>query len=85
VIQPEHLPARILKRRAESGAPVSHAPVTGDKPLAEWPTLESLQQDYVQRVIEAVEGNKRRAAQILGIDRRTLYRWLDSYRASDKA
>jgi two-component system NtrC family response regulator len=30
------------------------------------------------RVIDAVEGNKRRAAQILGVNRRTLYRWLDA-------
>ncbi len=84
VIQPEHLPARILKRQAEGATQVSQAPVVGDKPMAEWPTLESLQQEYVQRVIEAVDGNKRRAAQILGIDRRTLYRWLDNYQASER-
>ena len=84
IYRPPHLPARILKRQAEGATQVSQAPVVGDKPMAEWPTLESLQQEYVQRVIEAVDGNKRRAAQILGIDRRTLYRWLDNYQASER-
>ncbi|MEX2473621.1 sigma-54-dependent transcriptional regulator [Marinobacter sp.] len=73
VIQPEHLPARIRRRRAESPAASAEA---SPGSLADWPTLEALQQDYVSRVIKAVEGNKRRAAQILGINRRTLYRWL---------
>lgn len=75
VIQPDHLPARIRQRRAESPT----APVPGETGnLADWPTLESVQQAYVSKVIEAVDGNKRRAAQILGVNRRTLYRWLDA-------
>lgn len=75
VIQPEHLPARIRKRQAES--PAAPARLNGDN-LADWPTLETLQQNYVSDVIRAVGGNKRRAAQILGVNRRTLYRWLDA-------
>lgn len=51
-------------------------PGTGN--VSEWPTLETLQKDYVDRVMAAVDGNKRRAAQVLGINRRTLYRWLES-------
>ncbi|GAA0842128.1 sigma-54 dependent transcriptional regulator [Marinobacter szutsaonensis] len=74
-IQPEHLPDRIRKRRAEVTADPAPA---GDGNLARWPTLEQLQQDYVSRVMDAVDGNKRRAAQILGINRRTLYRWLEN-------
>ncbi|MBD3641289.1 MAG: sigma-54-dependent Fis family transcriptional regulator [Marinobacter sp.] len=74
-VQPEHLPDRIRKRRAEVAADPAPA---GDGNLARWPTLEQLQQDYVSRVMDAVEGNKRRAAQILGINRRTLYRWLEN-------
>lgn len=74
-IQPEHLPDRIRKRQTELAA--TGTPVGAGK-LSEWPTLEALQQDYVKRVIQAVDGNKRRAAQILGINRRTLYRWLDA-------
>ena len=74
-IQPEHLPERIRKRQGASPQPLA-AP--GSVNLSEWPTLEALQQDYVSRVMAAVEGNKRRAAQILGINRRTLYRWLET-------
>ncbi|WP_111642104.1 sigma-54-dependent transcriptional regulator [Marinimicrobium alkaliphilum] len=40
--------------------------------------LERIEKDYIQYVLEQVEGNKRRAAEVLGIGRRTLYRWLDS-------
>ena len=43
----------------------------------EWPTLHQLQEDYIKRVMQHVEGNKSKAADILGITRRTLYRWLD--------
>ncbi|WP_424010734.1 sigma-54-dependent transcriptional regulator [Marinobacter sp.] len=75
VIQPEHLPARIRKRQAE---PPSGETETRSGNLADWPTLETVQQDYVSKVIKAVDGNKRRAAQILGVNRRTLYRWLDA-------
>ncbi|WP_144823483.1 sigma-54-dependent transcriptional regulator [Marinobacter piscensis] len=72
-IQPEHLPERIRKRQSEPAAPKS-ARLGGS--MSEWPTLDKLQQNYVRDVMQAVGGNKRRAAQILGINRRTLYRWL---------
>jgi len=75
IVLPEHLPARIRKRETESAGARPELP-SGN--LAEWPTLEQVQQEYVGRVINAVEGNKRRAAQILGVNRRTLYRWLDA-------
>jgi len=42
-----------------------------------WPTLAQLEQDYIGEVLEATHGNMTRAAEILGIDRRTLYRKLD--------
>lgn len=74
-IQPENLPERIRKRQGSVGRPAS-LPGTGN--VSEWPTLETLQKDYVDRVMAAVDGNKRRAAQVLGINRRTLYRWLES-------
>jgi two-component system response regulator HydG len=35
-------------------------------------TLEEVERDYVRRVLESVGGNKTRAAEILGIDRKTL-------------
>lgn len=75
VVQPEHLPARIRKRQAS--LPGRAADDLGEEPTASWPTLETLQKRYVSQVMERVQGNKRRAAQILGINRRTLYRWLE--------
>ncbi len=75
VVQPDHLPARIRQRQVSlAGQKLTDLK---DEPTASWPTLETLQQRYVQQVMERVDGNKRRAARILGINRRTLYRWLE--------
>ncbi len=38
------------------------------------PTLESLEKRYIQLILEKTGGKKEKAAQILGINRRTLYR-----------
>jgi two-component system response regulator AtoC len=38
------------------------------------PTLAEVEERYIQEVVTAVHGNISRAAEILGIDRRTLYR-----------
>jgi DNA-binding NtrC family response regulator len=38
------------------------------------PTLEELEKDYIKKVLKKVKGHKIQAANILGIDRRTLYR-----------
>ncbi|MCA8923371.1 MAG: sigma-54-dependent Fis family transcriptional regulator [Planctomycetes bacterium] len=43
------------------------------------PTLAELERQHVLRVLEAVEWNKARAARILGLDRKTLYRRLEQY------
>ncbi|MGM0481773.1 MAG: sigma-54-dependent transcriptional regulator [Pseudomonadota bacterium] len=67
MINREDLPARIVD--------YDKADATED-PLT-WPTLQQLQQDYVDQVMQHVEGNKSKAAELLGITRRTLYRWLD--------
>ena len=40
-------------------------------------TLEEVGQRYLRRVLELLGGNKSRAADILGVDRRTIYRMLD--------
>jgi hypothetical protein len=46
-------------------------------------TMEEMERRYVRQVLEAVRGNKTHAARILGIDRRSLYRRLESpYQAS---
>ncbi len=38
-------------------------------------TIEELQRDYAQLVLKRVGGQKKRAAAMLGVDRRTLQRW----------
>lgn len=43
---------------------------------AEMITLDELERKYIARVLKLVGDNKTRAAQILGVDRRTLYRKL---------
>ncbi len=42
-----------------------------------WLTLAEMEDRYIQEVLTAFDGNMTRTAEILGIDRRTLYRRLD--------
>jgi two-component system, NtrC family, response regulator AtoC len=42
-----------------------------------WLTLEQMEERYIREVLDACEGNVSRAAEILGIDRRTLYRRME--------
>lgn len=39
--------------------------------------LQQIEKAYVEYVVRSLGGNKRQAAQVLGIARRTLYRWLE--------
>jgi transcriptional regulator with PAS, ATPase and Fis domain len=64
VILPEDLPRRIRAEKREDLAKTlpSHIP------------LSELEKLYIQKILEETGGNKKKAAEILGIDRRTLYR-----------
>ncbi len=42
--------------------------------FADLPSLDELERRYLAHVLQAVGGNRTRAAEVLGIDRRTLYR-----------
>jgi transcriptional regulator with PAS, ATPase and Fis domain len=42
------------------------------------PTLVELAQDYIEHVLARHDGNKTQAAKALGLDRRSLYRWLNN-------
>jgi hypothetical protein len=42
-------------------------------------TVDELERRYIERVLAVTAGNKSRAAQILGFDRRTLYRKIERY------
>ncbi|NHA15429.1 sigma-54 dependent transcriptional regulator [Thioalkalivibrio sp. XN279] len=85
-IRPAHLPERMRRRRPmqpSAAAPGAGIPggqdpleVLGDDPDT-WPSLDALERRYIRQVLDRVDGNKRRAAEILGIARRTLYRRLD--------
>jgi DNA-binding NtrC family response regulator len=56
----------------------SHVLVAASDP-SELVPLEEVEKRYILRVLEAVGGNKTLAAQVLGLDRKTLYRKLDRY------
>jgi hypothetical protein len=51
----------------------------------DWPTLDVLRLRYIAQVLERNGGNKTRAADMLGIDRRTLNRILARERAKKAA
>lgn len=54
--------------------PDSAAAPTGGEMTADFPTLNDLERRYVARVLVHTKGNISKAAKILGVDRKTLYR-----------
>ncbi len=70
LILPEDLPRRI---RQEQSPPSSVGFLPSKIPLSE------LEKIYIKKVLEETGGNKKKAAEILGIDRRTLYRMAARY------
>lgn len=44
-------------------------------------TMREVEREYILEVLRRTGGNKSRAAELLGLDRKTLYRKLDEYRA----
>jgi len=68
IILPEDLPLHMLspERRKE-------LLMFPEKPLS----LKEVEKSYVLKVLQQTQGNKKKAAEILGIDRTTLYRILE--------
>jgi two-component system response regulator AtoC len=66
IILPEDLPQKILEEVETTTF------LLPEKPLS----LKEVERQYVLKVLEEVKGNKKKAAEILGIDRTTLYRLL---------
>ncbi|HEV8215650.1 MAG TPA: sigma-54 dependent transcriptional regulator [Gemmatimonadaceae bacterium] len=64
------LPERVTQRRAE--------PLVSNRTPPN-PTLEAVERAYIMWVLQAENGNKSRAAEVLGIDPSTLYRKLSRY------
>jgi two-component system, NtrC family, response regulator AtoC len=68
----DDLPEKIRSYRS------AHVIVASDD-ASELVPLEEVERRYIMRVMDAVAGNKSAAAQVLGIERTTLYRKLDRY------
>ncbi|OGP93330.1 MAG: hypothetical protein A2Z19_04975 [Deltaproteobacteria bacterium RBG_16_54_18] len=66
IILPEDLPGKVFDEFKRTAFPPS------EKPLS----LKEVEREYVLKVLEEVKGNKKKASEILGIDRTTLYRLL---------
>jgi DNA-binding NtrC family response regulator len=71
IILPSDLPAEVR------GGDSRPAQLSIHSLLLDRPTLAELEQRYVNLILQEEGGNKKRAAEILGIDRRTLYRTLE--------
>ena len=69
VIEPEHLPLNV---RHEQAAP---AVLEDGRRM----TLEEMERSYILQVVEESEGHRHRAAEILGISERSLYRKLKEF------
>jgi two-component system response regulator AtoC len=71
IIRIEDLPPEIVS--TPRVASVMNEVVPGN----DLPSLQQLESSYLLRVLSAVGGNKSRAAQVMGVDRKTLYRMID--------
>ena len=73
-VVPEDLPAKLQSPQVK---------VAARSPLSvlfeDLPSLDELERRYLIHVLEVAGGNRTRAAEIMGIDRRTLYRMLERY------
>jgi DNA-binding NtrC family response regulator len=69
LIEAADLPENVLARSSHDAG----------HPFADLPTLEDLERRYLQHVLTAVGGNRTRAAEIMGVDRRTLYRMAERF------
>ena len=71
VVTPEDLADHVRSARPAAATLAALAGVTQERP-----TLAELEKRYAAQVLQETAGNKTRAAEILGIDRKTLYRLL---------
>lgn len=72
IIRPEDLPLKLQPVRPPGQGALPSG--SGTNPFADLPTLDELERRYLTYVLEAVNGHRTHAAEVLGIDRRTLYR-----------
>ncbi len=72
ILLPDDLPVSL-------GLPPGTPAETGEPAPPAFASLDTLIRQHVARVLAATGGNKKRAAEILGVDRRTLYRMLERF------
>jgi len=73
-IAPEDLPEKLQSAQVRTAA---RAPLSAL--FEDLPALDELERRYLLYILEIAGGNRTRAAEILGIDRRTLYRMIERY------
>ena len=73
-IVPDDLPEQLQSAQVRSAA---RSPLSAL--FEDLPALDELERRYLLYVLEVAGGNRTRAAEILGIDRRTLYRMIERY------
>ena len=73
-IVPEDLPAKLQSDQVRSSA---RSPLSAL--FEDLPALDELERRYLLYVLEVAGGNRTRAAEVLGIDRRTLYRMIERH------
>lgn len=76
-IEIDDLPERIRKHSTAASGPMLDEGSAGFSTEAGLLPLREIEQRYVHYVLAKMEGNKRRTAEVLGIGRRTLYRYLE--------
>lgn len=77
LIQRQHLPQRIRDYQGGNTVKPEQTVLPQTENQEQLPSLAQIQKMYIHQVLEKTAGNKRKAAEILGITRRTIYRWLD--------
>lgn len=75
LLTPDDLPASIR----QAPGPAEHKPEMADTGESVYLTLEEVEKRHLMRVLKETKGNKVKAAKILGIDRRTLYRMAERF------
>ncbi len=78
VLRAELLPSEIAgSERTPSATETTTEP-------EEMPSLDELEKEHIQRVLRHTDGNKKKTAEILGVDRSTLYARLKRYKQEEK-
>ena len=72
VITPDDLPEKIRNHHHPNGGKIPAM-------FEDLPSLDELERRYLIHVLNSVSGSRTRAAEVLGIDRRTLYRMAERY------